>query len=95
MGGGNGRVCREPDEAASDRAGRDPVGGLTWVHTCTTLEVMGDKKRREAVGIRIERDLLHQAKIAAVIQRMTLGRWLEEAIEEKVQRERERELGGE
>jgi len=65
------------------------------VHTCTILEAMRDKQRREAVGIRIDRNLLHQAKIAAVIQRMTLGRWLEEAIEEKVQRERERELGGE
>jgi len=56
---------------------------------------MREKQRREAVGIRIDRNLLHQAKIAAVIQGMTLGKWLEEAIEEKVQRERERELGGE
>jgi len=43
------------------------------------------------VGIRIDRDLLHQAKIAAVVQGKTLGRWLEEAIEEKVQRERQSE----
>ncbi len=52
---------------------------------------MKDRQRREAVGIRISRDLLHQAKIAAVIRRKTLGKWLEEAIEEKVERERKEE----
>lgn len=52
---------------------------------------MARKPERQAVGIRIDRDLLHQAKIAAVIQGKTLGKWLEEAIEEKVGREREEE----
>jgi hypothetical protein len=52
---------------------------------------MRDKRQREPVGIRIDRDLLHQAKIAAVVQGKTLGKWLEEAIEEKVERERENE----
>jgi len=56
---------------------------------------MRDQRQREPVGIRIDRDLLHQAKIAAVVQGKTLGRWLEEAIEEKVQRERENERRGE
>ena len=32
-------------------------------------------------------DILHQARVAAVIQKKTLGQWLEEAIVEKVGRE--------
>jgi len=32
-------------------------------------------------------DILHQARIAAVTQKKTLGRWLEEAIAEKVERQ--------
>jgi hypothetical protein len=55
---------------------------------------MARRQQREAVGIRIDRDLLHQAKIAAVIQGTTLGKWLEAAIEEKVRRERAEERRG-
>lgn len=43
--------------------------------------------QREPVGIRINRDLLHQARIAAVTSRKTLGQWLEEAIQERIKRE--------
>ena len=37
--------------------------------------------------IRIDPDILHQAKVAGVIQKKTLGQWLEEAILEKIERE--------
>jgi predicted HicB family RNase H-like nuclease len=37
-------------------------------------------------SIRIDPDVLHQARIAAVTQKKTLGRWLEEAINEKIAR---------
>ena len=46
------------------------------------------------MGIRLGRDLLHQARIAAVIRRKTLGKWLEEAIEEKVERQLKEEQEG-
>ena len=73
---------------ASDRGGVDSSAHVHYYRD------MKDKQRRDAVGIRISRDLLHQAKIAAVIRRKTLGKWLEEAIEEKVERERKQEQEG-
>ena len=38
-------------------------------------------------SIRVDPDILHQARVAAVIQRKTMGKWLEEAILEKIERE--------
>ncbi|MFC1998755.1 hypothetical protein ACFLVR_03825 [Chloroflexota bacterium] len=46
---------------------------------------MSDESKRTPVGIRINRDLLHEAKIAAVREKLTLGRWLEDAILGKIQ----------
>ena len=37
-------------------------------------------------SIRINPDVLHQARIAAVTQKKTLGRWLEEAIMDKLKK---------
>jgi len=37
-------------------------------------------------SIRINPDVLHQARIAAVTQGKTLGRWLEEAILDKLKK---------
>jgi len=42
------------------------------------------------VSIRLDRDVLHQARVAAVIQKKTMGQWLEEAIVEKIEREKEK-----
>jgi len=33
-------------------------------------------------------DILHQARVAAVMRKKTMGQWLEEAIVEKVEREK-------
>jgi predicted HicB family RNase H-like nuclease len=49
--------------------------------------------RKPNTSIRVDLDILHQARIAAVTQKKTMGQWLEEAILEKV--ERERKLGKE
>ncbi len=38
-------------------------------------------------SIRVDTDILHKARVAAVIQKKTMGRWLEEAIEEKIERD--------
>ncbi len=40
------------------------------------------------MNIRIDPDAVHQAKVAAVSVKKTLGQWLEEAIAEKIQREK-------
>ena len=48
---------------------------------------MKQSKSKPNVSIRIDKDILHQAKVAAVIDKKTLGEWLAEAIMEKIQRE--------
>ncbi len=48
---------------------------------------MKAKDIRPTTGIRIKPDILHQARVAAVTQKKTLGQWLEEAIVEKIERE--------
>ena len=47
-------------------------------------------KQKPPTSIRINRDILHQAHVAAVTERKTLGQWLEEAIiEEDCKRKKE------
>jgi len=43
---------------------------------------------KPAVGVRVDPEILHKARVRAVMQRKTLGRWLEEAIVEKLEREK-------
>jgi predicted HicB family RNase H-like nuclease len=45
------------------------------------------KKSKPAVGVRVDPEILHKARVRAVMQRKTLGRWLEEAIIEKLDKE--------
>ena len=46
---------------------------------------------KPTTSIRIDPEALHEARVAAVTARKTLGRWLEEAIREKIQREKEKD----
>ncbi|MFC2039374.1 hypothetical protein ACFLST_01100 [Chloroflexota bacterium] len=46
---------------------------------------------RPHLSIRMNPDILYQARIAAVTQKKTLGQWLEEAIVEKTEREKKGE----
>jgi len=48
---------------------------------------MKQSKRKPTTSIRVNLDILHQARIAAVTQKKTLGQWLEEAIMEKIEGE--------
>ncbi len=48
---------------------------------------MQDKSKKVSKTIRIEEGVYHQARVAAVISRKSLGQWIEEAIAEKLQRE--------
>jgi predicted HicB family RNase H-like nuclease len=45
-------------------------------------------RRKPNVNIRIDPESVHRAKVAAVSVKKTLGQWLEEAIAEKIERER-------
>jgi len=45
-------------------------------------------------NIRIRPSVLHQARIAAVIQKKTLGQWLEDAIIEKLEKEQDHNKEG-
>jgi len=54
---------------------------------------MKEKHRWPTTSIRANPEVLHQARVAAVTQKKTLGQWLEEAILEKI--EREQKLGKE
>ena len=48
---------------------------------------MVESEQRKLTAVRIKPTSMHQARIAAVTDKKTLGRWLEEAIREKVERE--------
>ncbi|MFC1994281.1 hypothetical protein ACFLVI_03350 [Chloroflexota bacterium] len=48
---------------------------------------MKQEGTRPNLSIRMKPDILHEARVSAVTQRKTLGRWLEEAIMEKIARE--------
>ena len=48
---------------------------------------MKEKHRWPTTSIRVNPEILHQARIAAVTRKKMLGQWLEEAIMEKINRE--------
>jgi predicted HicB family RNase H-like nuclease len=48
---------------------------------------MKQSKSKPNMSIRIDPEMLYQAKVAAVTAKKTLGEWLEEAIQEKIERE--------
>jgi len=54
-------------------------------YTCYNMGMIEEAKTPR--NIRIRPTILHQARVAAVTQKKTLGQWLEEAIVEKIQRE--------
>ena len=48
---------------------------------------MKKKRSKPAVGVRVDPEILHNARVRAVMQKKTLGQWLEEAIIEKLEKE--------
>jgi hypothetical protein len=58
---------------------------LTDDVTSVTISTMEEKK--VAHSIKVKLSVLHKGRIAAVTANKTLGQWLEEAIQEKIQRE--------
>ena len=49
---------------------------------------MKESRQKPTTSIRVDKGILHQGRIAAVTSKKTLGQWLEEAIAEKIEREK-------
>ena len=49
-----------------------------------------DEEVRQSRNIKINPDTLHEARVEALRARKTLGQWLEEAINEKIEREQKK-----
>lgn len=49
---------------------------------------MKDSKAKPTTSIRVDPEVLQQARVAAVSSKKTLGKWLGEAILEKIEREK-------
>ena len=45
---------------------------------------MKESKARPTTSVRVDPQVLHQARVAAVTANKTLGKWLEEAILDKI-----------
>ena len=58
---------------------------MLYIHYNSLVDMSEEAKTPR--NIRIRPSVLHQARIAAVIRKKTLGQWLEEAIIEKIERE--------
>ncbi len=67
-----------------------PSKPLTFGIAGFTILAMKESRRKPNTSIRIDPEAVHQARLAALTQRKTLGQWLEEAIEEKIEREKEK-----
>ncbi len=48
---------------------------------------MEGKSKRVVKTIRMDEEVYHRARVAAVVSRKSLGRWVEEAVLEKLRRE--------
>ena len=57
------------------------------LYSGATMTLMNEKVLRKPRNIKINPDVLHEARVEALRSRKTLGEWLEEAIQEKVARE--------
>ena len=49
---------------------------------------MKESKAKPTTSVRVDPEILHQARVSAVTSKKTLGKWLEEAILEKIEREK-------
>jgi len=51
------------------------------------VAAMNEKPVRKPRNVKIDPEALHKARVEALRSRKTLGEWLEEAIDEKIERE--------
>ena len=55
------------------------------------VTVTNEKVARKPRNVKIDPEAIHRARVAALIEKKTLGEWLEEAIDEKIQRKQSKE----
>jgi predicted HicB family RNase H-like nuclease len=48
------------------------------------VPVMNEKVVRKSRNVKIDPEAIHRARVEALIEKRTLGEWLEEAIDEKI-----------
>ncbi|MBA7567865.1 hypothetical protein ES708_09583 [subsurface metagenome] len=51
---------------------------------------MNEKPVRKPRNVKIDPEALHKARVEALRSKKTLGEWLEEAIDEKIEREQKK-----
>jgi len=51
------------------------------------VTAMNEKPVRKPRNVKIDPEALHRARVEALRERKTIGQWLEELIEEKIERE--------
>ena len=54
------------------------------------MTLMNEKIVRKPRHVLIDPEALHRARIEALRSKKTMGKWLEEAIEEKIEREQKK-----
>ena len=53
------------------------------------VTAMNEKPVRKPRNVKIDPEALHRARVEALRERKTIGEWLEEAIDEKIERIKE------
>ena len=59
-------------------------------YSSATVTSMNEKPVRKPRNVKIDPEALHRARVEALRSKKTLGGWLEEAIDEKIEREQEK-----
>lgn len=59
-------------------------------HFSATVTLMNEKSLRKPRNVKINPDILLKARVEALRAKKTMGEWLEEAIEEKIEREQKK-----
>ena len=53
------------------------------------VTTMNEKPVRKPRNVKIDPEALHRARVEALRERKTIGEWLEQAIDEKIERTKE------
>ena len=59
----------------------------TFIFQCAVVTSMNEKAIRKPRNIKIDPEAVHRARVEALRSKKSLGEWLEEAIDEKIERE--------
>ena len=63
---------------------------MLFLYFSATVTPMNEKPVRKPRNVKIDPEALHKARVEALRSKKTLGEWLEEAIDEKIEREQKK-----